>query len=120
MSARAGVDRATAVRAVVRWELPRRCVSGVLGGAGETVVLEWVVETGRAEAFLGDSAGLERVSLGVWDGVERVGDERLGLEHVRVDDKLVATLRDGSPVYARTALLDELGVPGGLAEINSS
>ena len=120
MNARGVVGRETAVRSEVRWELPRRSVSGVFPGAGATVVLEWVVGKDRAEALLCDPDGLERVTLGVWNGVERVADERLGLVHVRVGDRLVATLRDGSPVYARTALLDELGVPGGLAEISSS
>jgi hypothetical protein len=100
-------------RVVFVWELP----DGTGGLGAGAVVLEVTVEGEEFGATLacgGRRVEIARPAAGVveWDG------ER-GMWHAGAPGVLVATWREGdtTPLYARTPLLEKLGLVGGTYEL---
>jgi hypothetical protein len=101
----------TASEVVVRWALARTA-------SGGAAVLSISVSERGAGAVLAGADGVERaVGSGGPARVERVD----GIEHVDVSGVVSLSLRRGEDgrvelLYARTPLLQTLGVPGGCCE----
>lgn len=100
------------VAMVVRWSVARTARGG--GGAAELTV---TVDDRRVVAELRGVDGAELVGEGGPVRIERVGE----MEHVDVPGVVSLSVRRGADgvaelLYARTPLLEAIGVPGGCAE----
>ena len=95
---------------VVRWAVARTS----RGGPAELTV---TIEDRRVVAELRSASGAESVGEGGPVRVERAGE----IEHVDVPGVISLSVRRGAHgvaelLYARTPLLEAIGVPGGCAE----
>ncbi|GEM_PF-4763843 len=86
------------------------------------VELRWLIDVDRGASTLivADGSAEHRLAAGTarveWDGPT-------GLMHLHAaagQDELVATLRDESVLYARTTVMERLGIPGGRYEVRRS
>lgn len=142
LTSTARVDRAAPARVALRWELAAAAVpeSALAKSPARYITLEWIVPLepagrgGEARAELLDPSTGARAVLAV---VAASPDDLAGpvrctsdgdLRHIEIDGLLTATLRvtpaaADSPgpavqaLYARTALLMRLGIPGGRYEL---
>lgn len=83
------------------------------------VELRWVIDLDRAAStlVLADGAAEHRLATG---GATAGWDAGTGLMHLHAaagQDELVATLRDDVVLYARTTVMERLGIPGGRYEV---
>jgi hypothetical protein len=106
----------------VAWTLSRQAAAPAFKhlapGDGE-VELRWLIDLGASSSTLLviDGAVEHRIATG---GAAPGWDPETGLMHLHAaagQDELVATLRDDAVLYARTTVMERLGIAGGRYEV---
>ena len=106
----------------ITWIMSRQAGVGAfksIAGEGGEVELRWVVDLSASTSTLlvVDGATEQRLATG---GASHGWDADTGLLHLHAaagHDELVATLRDHTVLYARTTVMERLGIAGGRYEV---
>lgn len=106
----------------VAWTISRQAAAAAFKhltpGDGE-VELRWLIDLGASSSTLLviDAAAEHRIATG---GATPGWEPETGLMHLHAaagQDELVATLRDNAVLYARTTVMERLGIAGGRYEV---